>query len=81
MSLTTFIVPEGVVGRTGSGKTSTLMCLFRLVEFEGDLDIDGVKIRDIGNLLLPQFPCERPPPDLVCALAAQVCTICAGGCR
>ena len=67
----TFHVPPGstlgVVGRTGSGKSSLLLTLFRLVEIENEkqssIKIDGVDIRSVGlqtlrkNIsIIPQDP-------------------------
>lgn len=55
----------GIVGRTGSGKSTIAMTLSRILELEsGSIQIDGINIRDLAlhNLrskvtMIPQDPC------------------------
>lgn len=57
----------GIVGRTGSGKSSLLLTLFRIVEIEngGSIEIDGVDIRSVGIETLRQSISIIPQtPDL-----------------
>ena len=45
----------GVIGRTGSGKSSLVAALFRMTEIEsGQINIDGVNIAGIGTDVLRQ---------------------------
>ncbi|KAG2378904.1 hypothetical protein C9374_008052 [Naegleria lovaniensis] len=54
----------GLVGRTGSGKSSLLITLFRFIEpFQGSITVDGLNISQIGLktlrkslLIIPQQP-------------------------
>lgn len=39
----------GIVGRTGSGKSSILQILFRLIDpIEGSIEVDGIDIKSVG---------------------------------
>ncbi|TRM64247.1 P-loop containing nucleoside triphosphate hydrolase protein [Schizophyllum amplum] len=53
----------GIVGRTGSGKTSLSLCLLRIVEFTGSIVVDGIDISTLGlrdlrsrMAIIPQDP-------------------------
>ena len=54
----------GVVGRTGSGKSTTCLCLFRILEAtSGSIFVDGINIANLGLLklrnsltIIPQDP-------------------------
>jgi ABC-type multidrug transport system fused ATPase/permease subunit len=54
----------GVIGRTGAGKSSLMTALFRLQEFDGDIVVDGLSIKQMGLhelrsriTMIPQEPC------------------------
>ena len=53
----------GIVGRTGAGKSSMIACIFRMIEIQGKIIIDGVDCKSIGlhelrqNIsIIPQEP-------------------------
>lgn len=51
----------GIVGRTGSGKSSLAMGLFRIIEsFSGRIEIDGIDISEVGLNLLRKKLCIIP---------------------
>lgn len=59
----------GIVGRTGAGKSSMTLCLFRILEAaEGEIRIDDLNVADIGLhdlrsqlTIIPQVrACYRP---------------------
>ena len=72
----------GIVGRTGAGKSSLSLSLFRLLEAaEGSIVIDGVTIANIGLhdlrsrlTILPQVsqPPLRPSPTVCFRLSVSV---------
>ena len=69
----------GIVGRTGSGKSSLIVTLFRLVEpFRGSIVLDGHNLLDLGlddvRGRIAAIPQVRVCAwVLVCACALAIC--------
>jgi ABC-type multidrug transport system fused ATPase/permease subunit len=59
----------GVCGRTGSGKSSLIVALLRLTEFEGRIEVDGVNLQEIGLHVL-RHRISMIPQDPVLFLAS-----------
>lgn len=56
----------GIVGRTGSGKSTTILALLRLTEIEGGrISVDGIDLHDIGlHDLREKVSCTPQEPTL-----------------
>lgn len=56
----------GIIGRTGSGKSSLLASLFRIVETSGIIEIDGINTKSIGLHDLRRKISINPQDPVVC---------------